>query len=338
MLRLFSSTARSSFVRSAFRPLIPVNIVPKATMATGQANDLSAGALFDVSHVTAVVTGGATGIGLMITQALQSNGAKVYITGRRQEVLDQTVKMYSNGPGQIIALRGDVSKKSEAVRLAGEIESREPKGVQLLVNNAGIARDDDTRYSNNGQPDMGDAKAISEHFLRSSEEQWLETMQTNVVGAYFMSMAFLPLLAKGGPSSQVVNVSSISGAMKGPSMGQPAYASSKAAATHLSRMLATIFKDVKVRVNVIAPGLFPSEMTAGKSGADNKSTLDGSKATNPSGRLGEERDMAATILFLAGRGGGFTMGRLCIRMEVSPFAIGCDNGFGSTLIQPAVAN
>ncbi|KAK8139465.1 hypothetical protein PG984_002845 [Apiospora sp. TS-2023a] len=303
-------------------------------MATGQANntDLRASALFDVSHVTAVVTGGATGIGLMITQALQSNGAKVYITGRRQEVLDKTVELYSHGPGQIIALQGDVSKKSEAVRLAQEIESRESQGIQLLVNNAGIARDDDTRYWNgNGQPDMSDARAVSEHFLRSTEEQWLETMRTNVMGAYFMSVAFLPLLAKGrettpGYSSQVVNVSSISGAMKGPSMGQPAYASSKAAATHLSRMLATIFKDVKVRVNVIAPGLFPSEMTAGgKSGEDNKSTLD-IKATNPSGRLGEESDMAATILFLAGRGGVFYNGQI-----VYPDG-------GSTLIQPAVNN
>lgn len=271
-----------------------------------------------MSHVTAVVTGGATGIGLMITQALQSNGAKVYITGRRQEVLDKTVALYSQGPGQIVALPGDVSQKSEAIRLAKEIGDREPRGIQLLVNNAGVARDDDTRYwGGAGQPDMGDARAVSEHFLRSTEAQWTETMRTNVMGAYFMAVAFLPLLARGReatppgyPSPQVVNVSSISGAMKGPSMGQPAYAASKAAATHLSRMLATIFKDVQVRVNVIAPGLFPSEMTAGgRSGDDNKSTLS-VKATNPSGRLGEERDMAATILFLAGRGGGFYNGQI----------------------------
>ncbi|KAK7908850.1 hypothetical protein PG985_016153 [Apiospora marii] len=294
-------------------------------MATGQANnpDLRASALFDVSHVTAVVTGGATGIGLMITQALQSNGAKVYITGRRQEVLDKTVELYSHGPGQIIALPGDVSKKSEAVRLAKEIGDREPRGIQLLVNNAGIARDDDTRYAGGeGQPDMSDARAVSEHFLRSTEEQWTETMRTNVMGAYFMSVAFLPLLAKGreatpGYSSQVVNVSSISGAMKGPSMGQPAYATSKAAATHLSRMLATIFKDVKVRVNVIAPGLFPSEMTAGgKSGEDNKSTLS-MKATNPSGRLGGRAIWRRRFCSWRGGAGCFTMGRLCIRMEVS---------------------
>ena len=67
-------------------------------------------------------------------------------------------------------------------------------------------------------------------------------------------------------------------------------------------MLATTFKDVKVRVNVIAPGIFPSEMTAGSSGDDNKSKLD-MEPTNPSGRTGEDSDMAATVLFLAGKGG-----------------------------------
>lgn len=58
--------------------------------------------LFDVSHVTAVVTGGGTGIGLMITQALVANGAKVYITSRRDEVLKKTEELYSSGPGKII--------------------------------------------------------------------------------------------------------------------------------------------------------------------------------------------------------------------------------------------
>lgn len=59
--------------------------------------------LFDVSHITAIVTGGGTGIGLMITQALVSNGAKVYITGRREEALENVVKMYNTGPGKIVA-------------------------------------------------------------------------------------------------------------------------------------------------------------------------------------------------------------------------------------------
>lgn len=82
-------------------------------------------------------------------------------------------------------------------------------------------------------------------------------------------MAFLPLLAKGGSSaadysSSVVNVSSISGCMKGSSAGQFAYAASKAAATHVGRMLATTFVQCGVRVNTIAPGVFPSEVCSGK--------------------------------------------------------------------------
>ncbi|KAF2172461.1 hypothetical protein M409DRAFT_63140 [Zasmidium cellare ATCC 36951] len=272
-------------------------------------DNMKASGLFDVSHVTALVTGGGTGIGLMISQALVANGAKVYITGRREETLAETVKQYNTGPGSLHSIVGDVSKKEGCIRLAKEMEQKEPQGIQLLVNNAGIARDVNTMFSKNGTPDMSSPEAISEHFLRSEDQQWADTFQTNVAGQYFMSMAFVPLLAKGGKvtpgySSSVVNVSSISGAMKGSSNGQPSYASSKAAFTHLSRMLATTFKDVKVRVNVIAPGVFPSEMTAGSSDDKNKSELD-MRSYNPAGRKGEDSDMGATILFLAGKGGVF---------------------------------
>lgn len=74
-------------------------------MATGKKDnsELTGSKLFDVSHVTALVTGGGTGIGLMITQALVANGAKVYITGRRQEALDKVVEQYNTGPGSIHA-------------------------------------------------------------------------------------------------------------------------------------------------------------------------------------------------------------------------------------------
>ncbi|KAJ9421215.1 hypothetical protein FOXG_02731 [Fusarium oxysporum f. sp. lycopersici 4287] len=301
-------------------------------MATHHAKNevLKAAALFDVSHITAVVTGGATGIGLMITQALQSNGAKVYITGRRKEVLEQTQKTYGTGPGSIHVLPGDVSERDEAIRLAEDVGNKEPNGIHLLVNNAGIAEDDNTKFSSAGEPDTSDAKALSEHFLKTEPQQWADTLKTNVTGPYYMSMAFLPLLAKGrettpGYSSQIVNVSSISGAMKGSSMGQPAYATSKAALTHLSRMIATLTKDIKVRVNVIAPGLFPSEMTTGESDEGNKSNID-KKMTNPAGRPGHDTDMAATILFLAGKGGLFYNGQI-----VYPDG-------GSTLINPAIAN
>ncbi|CAF3560163.1 unnamed protein product [Fusarium graminearum] len=312
------------------------------------ANDeLKASSLFDVSHITAVVTGGATGIGLMITQALVSNGAKVYITGRRTEKLEQTKKIYSTGPGSIHVLPGDVSSKDEAIRLAKEVGDKEPNGIHLLVNNAGIARDDETKFSSVGEPDMTDAQAISDHFLRAKPEQWTETLTTNVAGPYYMSVAFLPLLAKGrnaipGYTSQIINVSSTSGAMKGSSWGQPIYATSKAALTHLSRILATLCKDVKVRVNVIAPGLFPSEMTTGESDEGNKSKIE-TKSYNPAGRPGHDTDMAATILFLVGKGGLFYNGQIVYPdggkfvLKIRAHMALTDN-IGNLLVQPAVAN
>lgn len=65
--------------------------------------ELKTNKLFDVSHVTALVSGGGSGIGLMITQALASNGAKVYITGRRKEALQTVVDKFNTGPGKIVA-------------------------------------------------------------------------------------------------------------------------------------------------------------------------------------------------------------------------------------------
>jgi NADPH:quinone reductase-like Zn-dependent oxidoreductase len=112
MLRIFSRsipTATSLFKsQSQHLPRTSYQIV--RNMGNGKAanEELKGSRLFDVSHVTALVTGGGTGIGLMITQALVANGAKVYITSRREEVLQKTDELYDNGPGQIIPLQGDV--------------------------------------------------------------------------------------------------------------------------------------------------------------------------------------------------------------------------------------
>lgn len=235
----------------------------------------------------------------------------MYITGRRRDALSRVVALYDTDPGKIISLPGDRSRKEEVLRLAAKVEQKETQGIQLLVNNAGIMRDDNTSFKSNKPPDRYDATSISQHFLRSEPQQWADTFNTNVTAGYFMSMAFLPLLAKGqekmigsGYTSSVVNISSVSGAMKGSSGGQFSYAASKAAFTHLTRMLATTFTGAHVKVNCIAPGLFPSEMTAGSSDDNQKSQLEPG-SHNPAGRKGADQDMAATILFLAGKSGSF---------------------------------
>jgi NADPH:quinone reductase-like Zn-dependent oxidoreductase len=105
MLRLFARnilTVRNSFVpRSSYT--IVRNMASGKGIGKANTDDLKGSKLFDVSHVTALVTGGGTGIGLMITQALVANGAKVYITGRREEALKQTIEQHDSGPGKMIA-------------------------------------------------------------------------------------------------------------------------------------------------------------------------------------------------------------------------------------------
>lgn len=270
-------------------------------------------AMFDVSHVTAIVTGGASGLGLIISQALQDNGAKVYITGRRADALHRVEQLYSTGPGKIVPLHGDISKKDEVLRLAEKMERDEPNGIQLLVNNAGVARDVNTAFSVTSRPNRADPLAISNHYLRSQPEHWADTFNTNVTAGFFMSMAFLPHLARGrlgDQTSSIVNVSSVSGVSKTSSGGQYSLAASKAAFIHLTRMLATTYKETGVRVNGIAPSLTSADpQTSDQASPDDilRSKLEPNAASEGlppmMERRGRDSDIATTILMLAGKRG-----------------------------------
>lgn len=139
-----------------------------------------------------------------------------------------------------------------------------------------------------------------------SEQDWTDVYRTNVFAPFIMTTAFLPLLQKGterehGWSSTVINISSISGTVR-ISQGHFAYNASKGAVVHLNKMLAAEIQasGLKVRVNAIAPGVFPSEMTTQESGENQKSEMPKEKKeTLPSGRPGNDRDMAAAVLFCA---------------------------------------
>ncbi|KAJ6571738.1 dehydrogenase with different specificitie [Mycena capillaripes] len=256
--------------------------------------------VFNVKGKVALVTGGGSGIGLMATQALAVNGAKVYIVGRTKEKLDTVVQQHGhNIAGEIIPLVGDVTNKDGVQHLVKEMESRE-KCVCILVNNAGISSAKTT-------PDGKDAEEVKKNlFEPATVEQWTSVYATNVVGPYLMTTAFLPLLQRAtdqhhGYSGTVINITSISGMMR-ISQGQFPYNTSKSALVHLNEMLAVEVAKagLKVRINAIAPGLFPSEMTSEGSGGDQKSSLPKKEGEElPSGRPGHDRDMAAAILFAA---------------------------------------
>ncbi|KAI0013843.1 hypothetical protein F4779DRAFT_561567 [Xylariaceae sp. FL0662B] len=258
--------------------------------------------LFDMKGRVALVTGGGSGIGLMATQALVANGAKVYITGRTKEKLDRVVEQYSEGAGSIIPLQCDVSDKGQIAALVKEVESREAC-LCILVNNAGISGptlQTEARTADEMRQNLFDTD-------KATFEDWVDVYRTNVAPLFFTTTAFLPLLQRSsqrhaGWSGTVINISSISGLVK-TAQHHFSYNASKAAASHLTRMLASEIaaNKLKVRVNAIAPGVFPSEMTTGDSAEDQKSHISREKYAEkvPAGRPGKDDDMAQAILFFA---------------------------------------
>lgn len=259
--------------------------------------------LFNVKGKVALITGGGSGIGLMATQALSVNGAKVYIVGRTEEKLARVAELYNKGTsGEIIPLTADITKKDEIRALADEISNREGH-LSILMNNAGIS-------SKTQETEHADAGKLRESLFddpAATFEEWDDVFRTNVSQLFFMTTAFLPLLQRGsekehGWSSTVINTTSISGIVK-VSQHHFAYNASKAAAVHLTKMLAheVSSSNLRVRVNNIAPGVYPSEMTAGESDEMQKNSIPTEKYEKkvPAARPGRDEDMASTVLFTA---------------------------------------
>ncbi|CAI7585539.1 unnamed protein product [Penicillium glandicola] len=257
--------------------------------------------LFNVKDKVALITGGGSGIGLMAAQALAVNGAKVYITGRTATKLDRVATLYDNNiSGKIIPLPADVTNKDEIRRLVSEISTCEGH-LSILMNNTGIS-------SQTQETEPEDASELRESLFddpAATFDDWDSVFRTNVAQIFFMTTAFLPLLQRSsadehGWSSTVLNTTSISGIVK-VAQHHFAYNASKAAAIHLTKMLAQEVSSSKlrVRINNIAPGPFPSEMTAGESDERQKSSIPVEKYREkiPAARPGRDEDMASAVLF-----------------------------------------
>ncbi|KAI1358106.1 NAD(P)-binding protein [Xylaria arbuscula] len=275
---------------------------------------LSGAALFDLKDRVAVVTGGGTGVGLMIAQTLAANGAKVYITGRRADVLETSARLHGardklgESGGEILPLVMDVTDKESIKGAVAHIEAREGY-LNILVNNAGVWTSRPTVKPADGPEAFGAAM-----FEEEIEDTWQQSFLTNSTSPYFVTAAFLPLLAKAvsSPAKQVgtvINNASVSGLLRMTQNSQYSYNASKAAAIHVTRQMAVDLshENINVRVNALALGYFPSEMTTGASNDDNQSNYDieGFRAFMQSmgvktvKRMGSPQEIASVILTLA---------------------------------------
>lgn len=244
--------------------------------------------LFSLSGKTALVTGGAKGIGAMITRVLIRAGCQVFITGRSEAAAD-ALRAELDGEAALIFLQHDLSRQEDIRALAEEMSVSCPR-LHLLVNNAGTFN----------------AAGLG----KTTPDSWDELMGLNLRAPFMLTQALLPLLEAAGSAAdpaRVINLGSIGGLMPQSNGGAYAYGCSKAAMHHLTRMLASDLRGRHINVNAIAPGYFPSDMTAGFFEAV-PNLREQMLAQIPAGRFGSEEDIGGMVVFLASRAGAYLTG------------------------------
>jgi len=244
--------------------------------------------LFSLRGKSALVTGGTSGIGLMMAEGLLRNGARVFVASRNAQRCADAVA--SLAPfGDCIGIAADINVAQQRVSLVERIAAESPQGLAILVNNAG---------SNWGAPlaDYPDAA-------------FDKLMKTNVSSVFGLTRDLYPALCRSATSqapARVINIGSMDGLQVPVVQRVPtfAYSASKAALHHLTRTLAVELGPKGITVNAIAPGFFESKMTDYVLDHYRQDIEDDC----PLGRIGSPEDIVGILAFLCSRAGAYVNG------------------------------
>lgn len=217
-----------------------------------------------------LISGGGTGIGKAIAEAVINNGGKVVITGRRKEPLAQMKKI---APDQVVYIQADLSIPGEAKKVV-DFTAEEYGRLDVLVNNA--------------------ATLLLKPLVETTDEEIQQLNSININGFLSLSRESIPLLTN--TQGSIISISSVGG--RAIMVGTAAYAGTKAAVNQISRTLAVELGPLGIRVNVIAPGLTHTDMSAPVTSNQEISEL--MKSQTPLGRIGEPSDIASVVALLAG--------------------------------------
>src|SRR3954469_21020339 len=237
---------------------------------------------FRLDGKVAVVTGASSGLGVAFAEGLADAGADVGICARRAERLEDTKAKGEAKGRRCVAVQADVSKPEDCTRVVEETVSH-PGPVHVLINNAGV----------------GTAVPAS----REDPDDFRRVIDINLNGSYWMAQAAVgPMKDRGS----IVNIGSVLGSTTA-GLPQAAYASSKAAIIGLTRDLAQQWTGRKgIRVNALAPGFYPSEMTEQYP----EGYLDAMMIRVPAGRGGEPDELVCAAIFLASDASSYVTGAL----------------------------
>lgn len=242
--------------------------------------------LFDLSGKTALVTGGSRGLGLQMAHALGEAGAKVMLSSRKAEDLEQAVAELQDAGIDARWIAADCAKEAEIERLANETLHR-MGDVDILVNNAGATW---------GAP--------AEDYPISA---WDKVMDLNVRGYFLLSQAIAKKSMIARRSGRIINVASIAGLNGNPAfMKTIAYNTSKGAVINFTRTLGAEWGAYNITVNAICPGFFPSKMSAGLISAVGEDKM---ASGAPLKRLGDDEDLKGVCLLFASDAGKHITGQ-----------------------------
>lgn len=240
--------------------------------------------LFDFSGKVVVITGASSGLGVAFARAFAESGAATVLAARRPAQLHRTANGVAKVGGRALPVVTDVASPS-ACRALMTAAIEEFGRVDVLINNAGV----------------GTAVPAS----RETPEQFTRVVDINLHGTYWAAQAAAAVMESGG---SIVNIGSILG-LTTAGLPQAAYSASKAAVMGLTRDLAQQWGVRRgIRVNCVAPGFFESEMTA----QYQPGYLDSLRPRLLLGRIGEQRELAATVLWLASPAAGYVTGQTIV--------------------------
>jgi NAD(P)-dependent dehydrogenase (short-subunit alcohol dehydrogenase family) len=244
--------------------------------------------VFSVEGKTAIVTGASSGLGVTFAKALAEAGANVVLAARRKENLDALAQEISAAGGQALALQCDVGDSAQVKALVDAAEQKFGR-VDVLVNNAGVS---------------AEAGIVPE---KVPDELFAQTIQVNLAGTFYCAREVAQRMLADGKGGSIINIASIMG-MAGQQNAPIAYQASKGAVINLTRNLACSWADRGVRVNCIAPGWFPSEMTAGWFAVPQFLARFVDQA--PMQRVGDPEELSGPLLFLASDASSFVTGMI----------------------------
>jgi 3-oxoacyl-[acyl-carrier protein] reductase len=234
--------------------------------------------MFDLTGMTALVTGASGGIGSAVAKALADSGATVALSGTREDALKAVAAAI---PGAVI-LPCDLSDAAAVDGLIPRAVEALGGTLDILVNNAGVTRDN--------------------LVMRMKDDEWDTVIRVNLEAAFRLIRAAAKPMMK-ARFGRVISITSVVGATGNP--GQANYAASKGGLTAMSKALAQELASRNITVNCVAPGFIASAMTDSLPEAQ-KEALTG---RIPAGKLGEGADVAAAVVYLASKEAGYVTGQ-----------------------------